>query len=1155
MKLPVQVIDSGKEGYLYLRAEGSSSWKKYWFVLGRFSLSWYKSKKDLKERGSIPLAGCSLQSLAKEKKNNIYSFEIKNATRVNYLGAVSPPERVHWMKVLQQTILFIEGKDQTNQGHSNISQQWWEQVNSDLTQDNDEFNESSLEDNNPSYSGDYYDYQDDNYSHSSGLSSHGSKASKLASKTKQSLMYSLTKEKLLLAYRYMKSKLEDQDQPPTIIFIPPGVIYRRFGFGLAIQKLAKANPSLHTLQFTDSQYVGDFSLELIEVSKSNTWLNALVFISSQGNKSECRNLASLTEKLPPHIQSLTFDNIFSSQGLTELLEGLLKYPHQITSLKIPNHPLEEYHILLLIQAIKNLDLDTIGLHNTNLGDKQACVIFNTLDSEKEPTICLRELDVSKNHITRASADTIKDFILSNANGTLTSLDLSQNNLGQEGLNQILYALTGPKQRLKKLSLEGSKIGHSSVTALAELLQYNNSLTYLDLSNNKFKDDSAKVLSLAMQQNQKLQFFGIDAQKGGFFSSPINYAHLLTFDQVTARNKALFAREKAKARTRRTVEDFSSDYKNSLNYLLKLLNIDKTTFMEIKNSDKMKFCEECASKCFYSGYQRELVQVLASGERLMMGPNHKFLYFAAVMLSLNSDLLKQKSCNYIAETVKEGYLFKRGGRTRKNWKRLWFTLKGLFIFYYPSHENKKRKGVIVLEDALIREGVRSPSSKFAFQVITSNRVWVLSSNTEEEMYEWIEAIQQAIENKENMVLRSQLEEVRNNIIAFCDNYTKTFRYRQPDLHLKWIMQWWLPQCLEVSAFCILGGTELGRTTTSTNLKKKVDGASFVSIFVNNTAIALYLLTGDYLCDAQLSRVMNANRLENLQFDNIDQLEQRNSEERFYELKFVIWELHKESDEYFADNIEDWAQILFGEVVDKDDAVGLKEPRTFTISKSLMQSHDLQAILWPVLSHLETEILEKLLFLKKQRINKRDSETEVQQIKPVSHLFDFLPMHSENLFNLQTEPATKGTIIITAGEGVQTIERFVVNLAEAPEFTELYQPMKRFLAFLPILVLAWPQMSHSLNKGDIFVATRLVGTLFAFHKKVTAVNISMIDYELYDYWLEYGRLSRDIVLHLGMSATQGFGISSPCVYEPIKWLFGFSIHIIQVMTCKDEFKYAG
>lgn len=85
-------------------------------------------------------------------------------------------------------------------------------------------------------------------------------------KRPRSATYSMTKEKLLLTYRYMKGRLAEQPFPPTTIYIPPNVIYRRFGFAIALGKLIKVgtflpfehvvnslqqmNPSLNTIEFT-----------------------------------------------------------------------------------------------------------------------------------------------------------------------------------------------------------------------------------------------------------------------------------------------------------------------------------------------------------------------------------------------------------------------------------------------------------------------------------------------------------------------------------------------------------------------------------------------------------------------------------------------------------------------------------------------------------------------------------------------------------------------------------------------------------------------------------------------------------------------------------------------------------------------------------------
>ena len=46
------------------------------------------------------------------------------------------------------------------------------------------------------------------------------------------------------------TQAEQQGDEPTTIYIPPAVIYRRFGFAIALRKLTKAFPTLHILDMT-----------------------------------------------------------------------------------------------------------------------------------------------------------------------------------------------------------------------------------------------------------------------------------------------------------------------------------------------------------------------------------------------------------------------------------------------------------------------------------------------------------------------------------------------------------------------------------------------------------------------------------------------------------------------------------------------------------------------------------------------------------------------------------------------------------------------------------------------------------------------------------------------------------------------------------------
>ena len=78
---------------------------------------------------------------------------------------------------------------------------------------------------------------------SASVEGEASESSSVAAR--RSTAYSMTREKLLLTYRYMKGRLNEQPHPPTIIYIPPGVIYRRFGFGIALGKLIKVYVTMY----------------------------------------------------------------------------------------------------------------------------------------------------------------------------------------------------------------------------------------------------------------------------------------------------------------------------------------------------------------------------------------------------------------------------------------------------------------------------------------------------------------------------------------------------------------------------------------------------------------------------------------------------------------------------------------------------------------------------------------------------------------------------------------------------------------------------------------------------------------------------------------------------------------------------------------------
>ncbi|EGC36722.1 hypothetical protein DICPUDRAFT_46997 [Dictyostelium purpureum] len=96
---------------------------------------------------------------------------------------------------------------------------------------------------------------------------------------------------------------------------------------------------------------------------------------------------------------------------------------------------------------------------------------------------------------------------------------------------------------------------------------------------------------------------------------------------------------------------------------------------------------------------------------------------------------------------EGYLYKTSRPTSKDagdWKKYLFIFKDDVITYYKvSKKNKKKeKGIIDLFHSVKQEFDR-PKQKYSFTLITSQRLYFLAAETEEEMKSWLDVLNSAI----------------------------------------------------------------------------------------------------------------------------------------------------------------------------------------------------------------------------------------------------------------------------------------------------------------------------------------------------------------------------------------------------------------------------
>lgn len=91
---------------------------------------------------------------------------------------------------------------------------------------------------------------------------------------------------------------------------------------------------------------------------------------------------------------------------------------------------------------------------------------------------------------------------------------------------------------------------------------------------------------------------------------------------------------------------------------------------------------------------------------------------------------------------EGWMAKQGHLVR-NWKNRWFRLQGRRMYYYARDGLIKAKGVINMvdgTDVIIEERYPKP---FCFTILTPTKRFVLQAGDEDEMEEWIAAIENNI----------------------------------------------------------------------------------------------------------------------------------------------------------------------------------------------------------------------------------------------------------------------------------------------------------------------------------------------------------------------------------------------------------------------------
>ncbi|XP_075034351.1 NACHT, LRR and PYD domains-containing protein 3-like isoform X1 [Mixophyes fleayi] len=144
--------------------------------------------------------------------------------------------------------------------------------------------------------------------------------------------------------------------------------------------------------------------------------------------------------------------------------------------------------------LANRSLTTLDLTYNNLQDTGIKVLCEGL---RDPGCTLKELVLSHCDLTSSSCDDIRSVITTNR--SLVKLDLTWNSLQDSVVKPLCEALKDPACILRELSLYGCDLTSSSCADLCSLITTTQSLTSLDLAGNQFQDPGVKLLCEALRK--------------------------------------------------------------------------------------------------------------------------------------------------------------------------------------------------------------------------------------------------------------------------------------------------------------------------------------------------------------------------------------------------------------------------------------------------------------------------------------------------------------------------------------------------------------------------------------------------------------------------------------------------------------------------------
>ncbi|XP_032879283.1 NACHT, LRR and PYD domains-containing protein 3-like [Amblyraja radiata] len=184
------------------------------------------------------------------------------------------------------------------------------------------------------------------------------------------------------------------------------------------------------------------------------------------------------------------ENYLGDSGVKVLSRALMDSDCKIQKLSLNNNQLTDSSARDIASTLNaNISLTQLDLGENTLGDSGVKMLSVAL---RDSDCNIQELGLSSNHLTASFA-----HALASALSSLTELSVGDNKLGDAGVRVLSEALKDTECNIQELRLNNNGLTQSCAEDLAAAINTNDSLTGLDLSDNKLGDSGIKALNAAL----------------------------------------------------------------------------------------------------------------------------------------------------------------------------------------------------------------------------------------------------------------------------------------------------------------------------------------------------------------------------------------------------------------------------------------------------------------------------------------------------------------------------------------------------------------------------------------------------------------------------------------------------------------------------------